>query len=441
MNWLRNIAKETVGPTAVIAAGTMGAGAIASFLTAGAWFRYELLWVLLFMLPIFVIGVDSASRIGALNSEQGTLSLIRKHLHPGIAWALLLINTPVHIFVIMGQTSVMTSSLTSLAGFYPPDASSTDSYAQTYIVVEFALSIGCAVTILWLILSQGYDRMQKAMSGLMIAMFTCFLIVAFRGFSEFGDIIQGFVPKMPSDLPVPGTADTRLVSSSIIGMVGSAVAAGGLLGMPYFTSDAGGNESDLGRSFRQSIINLGLIFGLYAMFVVIAGGYALFPLENNAQIDAVHEANKVLSRAFPQSLEFLGPLIFSIGVLMAAMTTFIVAAQVLTYFCLDLLNKNWRFTSDNRLYHRVLTGFIIIPAALAPFWSFPALLKVVILMGVNVVVIPLVFVSIVYMSNNKNVVGKHRAEWWRNLILVAGLVLAIALAAGKVPDYINYFAS
>ena len=441
MNWLRDLVKETVGPTAVIAAGTMGAGAIASFLTAGAWFRYDLLWVLLFMLPIFVIGVDSSSRIGALNSEHGTLSLIRKHLHPGLAWTLLLINIPVHVFIIMGQTSVMTSSLTALAGFFPPEAGSSDEYAQTYTYVDFALSIACAIAILWLILSQGYDRMQKAMSGLMIAMFACFLIVAFRGFSEFGEIIKGFVPKIPEDLPVPGTGDYRLASSSMIGMVGSAVAAGGLLGMPYFTSDAGGGESDLSKGFRQSLINLGLIFGCYSVFVVIAGGYALFPLENNAHIDAVHEASRVLSRAFPQSLEFLGPLIFSVGVFMAAMTTFIVAAQVSTYFCLDLLNKNWQFTPDNRLYHRVLTGFVVIPAALAPFWSFPALLKVVILMGVNVIVIPLVFVSIVYMVNSKKVVGEHRAEWWRNLILVAGLLLAVALAAEKAPDYVNYFAN
>jgi manganese transport protein len=440
VSWLRNLVKETVGPTAVIAAGTMGGGAIASFLLAGAWFRYDLLWVLLLMLPIFVIGVDSSSRIGSLNRERGMLSLIRQHIHPGFAWALLAINIPVHVFVIMGQASVMTSSLISLTGFFPPEAGSPDGYAQNYRYVELALSLVCAIAILWLILSQGYDRMQKAMSGLMLAMFLCFLVVAIWGFSELGDIAQGFVPKVPDDLPIPGTSDYRLVSSSMIGMVGSAVAAGALLGMPYYTSDAGVEETDLRQNFRRSVLNLGLIFGAYAMFVVIAGGYSLFPLENNAHIDAVHEASGVFSRVFPENLAFLGPLIFSAGVFMAAMTTLIVAAQVLTYFSLDLLKKSWRFTPDNNLYHKVLAGFILIPAALAPFWSFPALLKVVILMGVNVIVIPLVFASIVYMVNSEKVVGEHRAEWWRNMILVAGLLLTIVLAAIKLPDYVDFFA-
>ena len=78
--------RELVGPAAVMAAGTMGAGAIASFLLAGAWFRYELLWVILFMVPVFVVSADSASRIGALNPESGMFTLIRERMSPLLAW-------------------------------------------------------------------------------------------------------------------------------------------------------------------------------------------------------------------------------------------------------------------------------------------------------------------------------------------------------------------
>ena len=57
MNWLLKLFKNIVGPTAVMAAGTMGAGSVASFILAGAWFRYELLWLILVMVPVFVIGL------------------------------------------------------------------------------------------------------------------------------------------------------------------------------------------------------------------------------------------------------------------------------------------------------------------------------------------------------------------------------------------------
>ena len=44
-----------IGPAAVMAAGTMGAGATASLILSGAWFRYDLLWVIVLILPLFVI--------------------------------------------------------------------------------------------------------------------------------------------------------------------------------------------------------------------------------------------------------------------------------------------------------------------------------------------------------------------------------------------------
>jgi len=83
---------KIVGPAAVIAAGTMGAGAAASLLLAGAWFRYDLLWVIIVILPLFVIFADSASRVGLLNADKGIFSLIRIYVHPSAAWIILVNN-------------------------------------------------------------------------------------------------------------------------------------------------------------------------------------------------------------------------------------------------------------------------------------------------------------------------------------------------------------
>ena len=188
-------------------------------------------------------------------------------------------------------------------------------------------------------------------------------------------LFQGFIPSIPPDLPVPGTDDLRLTNSSMIAIVGSAVASAALLGMPYLSTDANTDASTLKRDFRKSLLNLGLIFGCYAILIIIAGGYALYPLENHAQIDAVHEASKVLVRAFPESLAPIGPFIFSLGVFMAAMTTMIVAAQLSTYFCLDMFKKPWHFSSDNKAYHYLLIAFLIIPAILSPFWSFSSVIE------------------------------------------------------------------
>ena len=437
MQLIRRLFSHIVGPAAVMAAGTMGAGAAASLILAGAWFRYELLWVIPMILPLFVISVDTASRIGLLNPDKGMFSHIRDYVHPGAAWLLFAINIPVHLLIGMGQMSVMTSAAMSLFGFYPPEAGASADYIANYHYAEILLSLLVAAAVVWLLASGGYQRMQKVMSALMIVMFCGFLVVALTSLQQIGDILAGFVPAIPADLPVPGEGSIRSSTGSIIAIVGSALAPAALLGIPYMCADNLRGAPDLRRELRSSIINLGFVFGGYSIFVLIAGGYALYPLSHHAEIDTVHEAGRVLVNAFPSGLAFLGPLIFSAGLMIAALTTFVVVVQVICYFWLDMFGKDWHDTADNKAFKRLLVFWVVTPAVLAPFWSFPALLKVLLLMGFNTIVIPLVIVVVLVLANKSVVMGDHRASLPRNITLLAALALSVWLMLEKLPDYIQ----
>ncbi len=441
MNIITGLFRNLVGPGAVIAAGTMGAGAVATLILAGAWFRYDLLWVVLFMLPLFVAVVDSSSRIGSVNHGQGMLSIVGQHINPSVAWLLLLINVPIHLLVAMGQFSMMTSAFLSLFGMPPPGIGATEAQLDQYMLIEIATSILLAIFVLWLVLAQGYDRMQKAMTVMMVLMFFCFLFIAFRSFSEIGDILAGFIPKIPDDLPAPGRETTRLTSGSIIAIVGSAIAPGALLVIPYLTSDASKGKVDLKQDLRKFILNLGIIFGAYAMFILIAGGFALYPLDNNGDIETVNEAGQVLTQALPSSISFLGSIIFTVGLFIAAMTTLVICIQVIIYLSLDAAKKTWTFTTDNRLYRRGVVIVTLAAGILAPVWSFPAMLKVVLLMGVNVLIIPLVIGTMIYLINRKAVMGEHTASPFRNLLLILCMIVSIVLAVDKFPDYLVTFSN
>ena len=426
---------KIVGPAAVMAAGTMGAGAVATFILAGAWFRYDLLWVVVAILPLFVIFVDSASRIGLLNTDKGMLSLVRSNIHPSVAWFILLINVPVHLLVGMGQMSVMTSALMSVFTFYPPEVGGTADYAQTYRFTEATLSLLMACGIYWLLSSNGYERMQKAMTALMVVMFFCFLVVALRGFQELPAILNGFVPSIPDNLAVPGTTSQRLTGQSIMAIIGTALAPAALLGIPYMSADNNRGTPDLKQEFRKAVLNLGVIFGCYSIFVVVAGGFALYSLADHAQIDTVHEAGRVLVKAFPAGFGFLGPLIFSIGICLAALTTFIVVVQVICYWLLDMFAYDWHDRADNVAFRHMLKFWIFVPAILAPFWNFPALLKVLLLMGVNALLIPMVMIVVIILVNRQQVMGKYTANMIRNVILIIGAVISVWLSIVKLPGY------
>ena len=423
---LRRFGAALEGPAAVMAAGTMGAGAMAAFLLAGAWFRYQLLWVIVLMLPVFVVSADSASRIGALNPRRGMLSLVREHISAPLAWCIVLLVVPVHFLVCMGQVSVMSS-----AALAPISAAAASLDLGSQVGLALVLAGGA----LWLVLSRGYQRMQRVMTALMLLMFACFLLVALRGLSDWPAILRGFVPSLPPDLAVPGQRAPRVASTSIIAMVGAAIAPAALLGLPYLCADAGATRQALSAGFRHSVISLGLVFGTHAILVVIAGGFALYGLPDHASFSDVGQASTVLRAVFPGALAPAGPVIFSLGLFTAAMTTLVVAAQVTVYLALDMAGFEWRFTPDNRRYRIALSAFVLGAAALAPLWEFPALLKVILLMGINVVVIPVVYVILILLSHRAVVMQGVTTPWWRTALLLSGLLASLALAVEKAPQY------
>ena len=73
----------------------------------------------------------------------------------------------------------------------------------------------------------------------------------------------------------------------------------------------------------------------------------------------------------------------------------------------------------------------------APLWDFPALLKVILLMGINVVVIPVVYVIVIALVNSRAVMRGVATEPWRNVVLVLGLLASLGLAVHKAPGYLQ----
>ena len=72
------------------------------------------------------------------------------------------------------------------------------------------------------------------MTFLMVLMLLCFLIVGLRGLVEWQAIMSGFVPSIPPDLPLPDGGGARVATTSIIAMVGAAIAPAALLGLPGY---------------------------------------------------------------------------------------------------------------------------------------------------------------------------------------------------------------
>jgi hypothetical protein len=215
----------------------------------------------------------------------------------------------------------------------------------------------------------------------------------------------------------------------------------------YLATNAGYKVADVKRAFWKTVQNLGIIWGLFSVVVIVAGTTALhnvytgsgpvfLGVSHFSQIESIPVAGQVLGPAFPGVLSFLAPRFFSLGLIGAGFTTLIAVSLTMTYLCLDIAKRDWHFTKQNKAFQVVFALWIAVPALLTPFWSTPALLKAIIAMVGNLLLAP-VAVAIIFYFINQRRMGEFKANAGRNLVLLTTLVFALSLGVTGVVRYLR----
>jgi manganese transport protein len=423
-----------VGPAALTAAGMIGAGAVATRLLAGAWFGFELLWVTLIVIPMVIFTLDSASRVGMTSGGRGLLDMVRTDIGAWLAWVVFVPMALVNVVVNMSQMSAMVEGAYGAMGMLPPAG------GQTTVGLVLVTLVLASTTVVAAVLG-GYRRMETIMTALLVVILVCFVFVAIKGlldWTTWPELVRGLVPHVPDSLPVADdTGRVRNGFTQIMAIAGQALPPAVLLSYGYLTANSGYTPADAKKSFWKTVTNLGVVWGLFSLVVIVAGATALhnvytgsgpelLGVRHYSQIESIPVAGQVLGPAFPGALGFLAPRFFSLGLIAAAFTTLISVSLTMTYFCLDIARRNWRFTNDNTPFKIVFATWIAVPALVAPFWQLPALLKAILAMVGNLLMAPLA-VAIILFFVNRSAMGEFRAHAGRNAVLVVTLLFAVFL--------------
>ena len=420
-NPIARFVKSVLGPAAVMAAGMIGAGCVATRLLAGTWFSFDLLWVALYVVPMVIFTNDSASRIGILSGHRGMLDMIRTEICPALAWIIFVPQLLLNIVVInVSQVSVMTEAAYGLFGFDAPAGGAVT-------VGKVAISLILVTLVLVASITGGFKRLQKVMTGLLMLILFCFIIVAIKGLMQpqtWIGLVKGLIPKVPQNIQVVGSEETRSGFIQLMAISGQALPAAVFLSFGYFTSNAEYTEKNLKEGFKKSVLNFGVIWGAFSVIVVVAGVTALHNVYTGAnggihfsQISTVTEAGKVIAPALPEVLKNFATPIFSLGLLVAAFTTMVSVALIMVYFTLDILKKDWNFREGNKLFQWTFAAYIIIPGLISPFWRLEGLLQAIFGMAGNLVMAPVAVFIVMYFINKKKYMGKYTASIGRNIIL------------------------
>jgi Mn2+/Fe2+ NRAMP family transporter len=424
---------KLVGPAALTAAGMIGAGAVATRLLAGAWFGFDLLWVALYVVPLVVFTLDSASRVAILSGGRGMFDMIRTDISAFLAWFIFIPTVLVNVVVNMSQMSAMVEGAYGAMGTLPPTAGESGTILIIVTVAATAITVAAAVM-------GGYKRVEKIMTALLLVILASFLIVAIKGLLDWATwpaLAAGLVPSLPPDVPVVGDTRVRSGITQIMAIAGQALPPSVLLAYGYLAANSGQTIADIKPAFWKTVKNLGVVWGLFSVMVIVAGATALHAVytgtgpsylgvSHYSQIESIPVAGQVLGPAFPGALGFLAPRFFSLGLIAAAFTTLISVSLTMTYFCLDMARRNWRFTPDNHAFRMVFAFWIAVPSLMAPFWKLPALLKAILAMVGNLALAPIAIFVILYFITRPSM-GEYRATKGRTLVLAGTGLFALAL--------------
>ncbi|HUT63713.1 MAG TPA: divalent metal cation transporter [Anaerolineae bacterium] len=440
-NPLTRFFRNVLGPAAIMAAGMIGAGAVSTRLLAGTWFGFDLLWVALYVIPMVIFANDSASRVGIM-TDRGMMDMVKTEISPLLAWFFFIPSFLLNIVVNISQMSIMVEGSYGALGIPLFEGGAITAGRIITVLVLMA------ITLLG-VLTGGFKRIEKVMTSLLMIILVCFIIVAIKGLLDWKTwvgLAQGLVPQIPEDIKVVGSEGMRRGFTQLMAIAGQALCATVFLSFGYFTSDAEYKEEDIKRSFWKNVLNFGVIWGLFSVVVVVAGVTALHNVYTGAggglhfsQIDSVYNAGKVITPALPSAISFLAPRIFSLGLFVAAFTTMISVAMLMTYFCIDIVGKDWRLRKGNKTYQWILALWIVIPALLSPFWQLPGLLQAILAMAGNLVLTPVSLFIIMFFINQKKYMGKYTANIGRNIVLGISFLFSLYVVVYGISNFLKQF--
>ena len=379
-----------MGPSWVAGAIAAGPATMASLITAGAIFGYQLLWVVVLSAFAGALALYLAMRLGLL-TERGIVGVVEDHL--GETWAWILVADVVIVagaaqLVIMNTVASVSATITGID-------------ARLWGVVWGA------VLLLGLV-GQGYRFVELFAKLLVTMVVLAFVASLFVVSIDFGQAAEGLVPTLPG-----GSA---LVAA---GILGGAVHIT-LITMHSYTMRARGwTDRDYDLATVDILASILVAFGIYSVAIFLVTASTI----SDPNLTTVGAA------------EALGPLVgpaaqwlFLLGLGGAAVSTLGGNTIVPPFLVADKLG--WGTTVEDTRY-RLLLGLFVVLSVPGAFIGGEVIGQLVLVLALGTVGTPFAIAIVLYLLNAESVGVSNPT-----LANLGGLVL-LAVSGGLAANFVR----
>jgi len=384
---------QKMGPSWVAGAIAAGPATMASLITAGAGFGYDLLWVVILSAGAGALAQYLAMRLGLL-TERGIVEVVENNLGTWWAWILVVdvvIAAGVAQLVIMNTLASVSATITGIDAWI---------WGLIWAVV---LALGLA--------GRGYVFLEMAAKLLVAAIVVGFVASAFIVPIDTGAAATGLVPSLPG-----GSA---LVAA---GILGGAVHISLITMQSYTMRAKGWKKEDYGLATFDIGASMLVAFGIYSVAIFLVAASVLTEPDLSTL-----EAAQALGPLVGENARWL----FLLGLGGAAISTLGGNTIVPPFVLADKLG--WGTTVEDGRY-RTLLAIMALLSAPGAFIGGQVIGQLVLVLALGTVGTPFAIALVIYLLNTSAV--SRPTATLTNVGAVALLFVSGALAANFVREQV-----
>lgn len=388
---------KNIGPGAIVAAAFIGPGTVTTATSAGAGFAYTLLWAVLFSIIATCILQEMTARLGIVG-QVGVGQAIRKKLtHPiiKILASILVVGT-----IFIGNAAYEAGNITgAVLGFEP--------YVKTwnFPLNPFVLLIGIVAFVL--LYSGKYKLIEKALIVLVSVIGLVFLLTAILAKPNILLILKGlFLPMLPEN-----------AVTMVIALIGTTVIPYNLFLHTSSIKQRWASPEDLKNARWDTIFSI-TFGGVITMAIMITAAIAFGG--KNQTVESITDLSLALKPIFGN----FSVLFLAFGFLAAGLSSAITAPLAAAFATSEILG--WEETLKGFKFKLIwilvlLTGIFFSSLGWKPT-------QVILFAQVaNGLLLPIIAIFLLWVMNDKNIMGKYHNSIGSNVFGILVIVLTIVL--------------
>ncbi|TSI12227.1 Nramp family divalent metal transporter [Brevibacterium aurantiacum] len=406
------------GPGIIAVLAMMGAGDLVTASVSGSNYGYSLMWLLVASLLIRFVIVNIMGRYQVLNIKNQTIVEGYNDVSRFYPWAI-------------GIAALISGHL--LNGYMIKGAGEAVAKIVT-VGNPFLWSCILVVVSIFVIGRNVYNTIEKGMKLLLAMMTVVFLGLAIYSVPDVGELVQGTIGfGIPANT---GAFGVFAVALSLIGAVAGSMAN---FLYPYYVRDKGWK----GIAFKKLQRN-DILFGISAAIVIslsiwVVGAEILRP--QGIQVSSLDDISQALTThlgAFGGVIFYLG----AFGILYSSVIGFANGFPKVIIDCLHIILPSRREQYGTKFEDDPLFKWFSLFILISPIlWSVPGMPgfveMAVFVTGLQAIIVPLVAIGLLILANKTSHFGKHKANLFENIILVATTLLTIWVT---IQVFVGWFA-